>query len=91
MNKVLLAKDPVLLDAYAASLMGYRVEDVEYIKIAEEIGAGCADVNMANVIELNKDTSENKMRPSRQVERLSKYIEEKDACSACYGSLKFMR
>lgn len=87
MNRIILGKDPVLVDAYAAELMGFDLEEVPYIKIAKEIGIGVADINKANIFELNKDYEVTKIKRSRKVERLSKYIEESDACSACYGSL----
>ena len=38
-NCIMVAKDPVLVDAYAASLLGYRPDDIEYIGIAAIVGA----------------------------------------------------
>ena len=37
MNRILASKDPVLTDSYVASLMGYDIEEVPYIKIAAEM------------------------------------------------------
>ncbi|MBZ4645933.1 MAG: uncharacterized protein JG777_1422 [Clostridia bacterium] len=87
MNRVFVGKDPVLIDAYAAELMGFNLNEIPYIQMAERIGVGSADVSKAEIIELNKDCDVRKITRSHKVERLSKYIEEKDACSACYGSL----
>lgn len=87
MNRVIVGKDPVLIDAYAAYLMGYRGDEIEYIAIAESMGVGCADITRAQIIELNKDKLGKRIKPSRRAQSLAKYIEEKDACSACYGSL----
>ncbi|RKD33470.1 DUF362 domain-containing protein [Thermohalobacter berrensis] len=87
MNRLIVGKDPVLLDAYIAELMGYDVEEVPYIKIADDIGVGSANINKANIIELNKDNTVISLTPSRRVEELSKYIMENKACSACYGTL----
>jgi len=77
----------VLMDSYIASNMGYRPYDVNYIKIAEEIGVGSADIENADIIVLDKDESIAKPSPSRKVQRLSQYVNEKDACSACYANL----
>ncbi len=87
MNRIIAGKDPVLVDAYAAHLMGFRIEEVPYIGMAEEIGVGSADLESADIVELNKDNGLRKLTPSRRVQQLSKYIMEDCACSACYGSL----
>lgn len=87
MNRVIVGKDPVLVDTYVAECMGYDKSEVPYIEIAEKIGVGSSRIEKANICELNKDSSGTKIVPSRTVERLAKYIEEKDSCSACYGSL----
>lgn len=88
MNRIIAGKDPVLVDAYAAQLIGYEKDDIPYISLAERLGVGCADVTKAEIIELNQDTSSGKkFEASRQVMALAKYVVEKDACSACYGSL----
>jgi hypothetical protein len=87
MNRVFIGTDPVLIDAYSAQLMGYDLEEVPYIQIAERIGVGSANVEKAEIIELNKDQNVKPLPRSRKIQQLAKYIEEKDACSACYGSL----
>ncbi len=40
MGRIIGGFDPVLIDSYAASLLGYRVDDVPYIRIAKELGVG---------------------------------------------------
>ncbi len=87
MNRIIAGKDPVLIDAYAAQLMGFGIEEVPYIAMAENIGAGSTDLANADIVELNKDTGSRKLKPSRRVQQLSRYIVEDSACSACYGSL----
>ncbi|QZY54957.1 DUF362 domain-containing protein [Crassaminicella profunda] len=88
MDRILLGKDPVLMDSYICELMGYKVEDVPYITQAENIGVGTCDVENAVIKELNQaknriDLSAN----SGTVERLTKNVQAESACSACYGSL----
>jgi uncharacterized protein (DUF362 family) len=87
MNRVIVGQDPVLVDSYVAECMGFDKSEVPYIEIAEKIGVGNSNLEKAKVVELNKDTTGKKIVRSRTVERLAKNIEEKDACSACYGSL----
>ena len=88
MNRIIAGKDPVLVDAYAAQLIGYEKDDIAYISMAEKLGVGSADVAKADIVELNQDTSGGeKFEASRRVASLAKYVMEKDACSACYGSL----
>jgi len=87
MNRIITGKDPVLIDAYAAHLMGFDIEEVPYISIAEAIGVGSADLESAHIIELNKATATTKLTPSRRAQQLARHIVEDAACSACYGSL----
>ncbi len=87
MNRVLLARDPVLLDSYVAELLGYEKEEIPYIAMAEEIGVGRSLKDSSQLIELNRDTSQSIIPKTRHIERLEKYIKEDRACSACYASL----
>ena len=88
MNRVLGFLDPVLCDAYVCDCMGYSPDDVEYIRLAEALGVGSADLSTANIIPLNEDClPDRKMEMPRRVRTLAAYTAPKDACSACYGSL----
>ncbi len=87
MNRIIAGKDPVLIDAYAAHLIGFGIEEIPYITMAEAIGVGSTDLDHADIVELNKDNGRRKMTPTRRVQQLSRYIIEDSACSACYGSL----
>lgn len=50
-NCIMAACDPVLVDAYVCKLLHYSVDDVPYVRMAEEIGAGCADLSQAEILE----------------------------------------
>ena len=67
--------------------MGYRPEDVSYIGLAERLGVGSGDVSQARIILLNEDKSTGKFSMTGRVKRLAGYVEPREACSACYGSL----
>lgn len=88
MNRILGFKDPVLCDAFVCDCMGYSVEDVPYIGLAERLGVGSTDLAGAHVVCINPPTQAGgNFRMARRVQKLAQFTAEKDACSACYGSL----
>ncbi|MCX7781514.1 MAG: DUF362 domain-containing protein [Negativicutes bacterium] len=88
MDRLIAGKDPVLVDAYAASLLGYKSADIEYIGIAEQIGAGSADLGKALIREYNEGLKKgNEFKPSPKAARLARKVTAQEACSACYGGL----
>lgn len=87
MNRILGCKDPVLCDAFVCDCLGYTVDDVRYIRLAEQLGVGMADTSKANLVFLNEDSCLAYPPLTRRVKALSAYTAPKDACSACYGSL----
>lgn len=88
MNRLIGAVDPVLCDAYVCGLIGYDIDDVPYIKMAEKIGVGSADTENSNVIVLSEEKENKiKVRSTNLVRTLARHTDSKAACSACYGSL----
>lgn len=88
MNRILAFRDPVLCDSFAAEIMGYEPYDIEYIRLAEELGVGSADTEKARIYALNREAETVKQAaPKGQAAKLAAYVKAKDACSACYGSL----
>jgi len=87
MNTVILGTDPVLVDSYAATILGYTPEEIDYIPKAQSFGIGNILNENTELIELNKNFSQRTFKPSGIAGRLANYIEEDSACSACYGSL----
>ena len=89
MNRILGLKDPVLCDSFAAEIMGYRPNEVEYLTIAQKLGVGSMDTANAKVIDISSAAMEPSAapQPARRVKKLAQYVSPKDACSACYGSL----
>lgn len=90
MNRILGFRDPVLCDAFVCETMGYQADDVAYIRMAERLGVGSADLSKAKIIALNEDQNpKGAVRMTRRVQELAKYVAPIDACSACYGSLLY--
>lgn len=90
MNRIILGKDPVLVDSYACELLGYDRKEVEYIGLAEKLGVGMGDLNKAKITEINKDSCpREKLEPTEKIKELARWIMAKNACSACYGSLVY--
>ncbi len=88
MNRILGFKDPVLCDSFVCECMGYKTDDVAYIRLAEELGVGSSDLTNANIVSINEPVSTpGNIHMTRRVESLARYAAPKDACSACYGSL----
>ena len=88
MDQVLVGRDPVLVDAYAATALGYEPLTIPYIRLAAELGLGSAQCEQADILVLNRE-----VRPlaaptvSPLARELSRWVEERSACSICYGNL----
>src|SRR6056297_3887092 len=86
MNRIMAAKDPVLIDSYVADLMGYSTSEVEYIDIADQIGVGKKDWKQAEIRELNQKQTVKIEHATGNIKKYASKIRAKDVCSACYGS-----
>ena len=87
LNTMLGGTDSVLVDAYAAGLLGYKPSDIEYITIAERIGVGSTDVSNTEIVYLNSDQRTVQVTRSASVEAAKALADADKACSACYGNL----
>ncbi|MBS6395805.1 MAG: DUF362 domain-containing protein [Clostridiales bacterium] len=87
MNRLFAAADPVLCDAYVCRLLRYETEEVPYIGLAEELGAGSAELSRAEIRELNAPVCGMELPDTRRVMRLAELAQEVESCSACYGYL----
>ncbi len=88
MNRILVGKDPVLIDSYGASLIGYGKDEIDYIGIAESIEIGSSDLDSALITEYETDLKNNtSFQHTSRAALLAEKIEAREACSACYGSL----
>ena len=85
-NCVMAAADPVLTDAYVCELLGFQTDDVPYIKLAEELGCGSADLSALNLITLEGDPRDDLPGNTPPLD-VSDAVEDVDSCSACYAQL----
>lgn len=85
-NVMAAGDDSVLIDAYAAKRLGRSARDIGYIRIAEELGLGSADLSKAEVIELGGEHTD-AAASAGVSEAVKRRIDERGACSACYANL----
>ena len=86
MNRILAARDPVLIDAYVCHLMHYDISDVPYIEMAQALGVGSADISGADIRVCAGDCIQD-IPVSRKVVEVEDIVSEVESCSACYGYL----
>ena len=88
MDRLIGGIDPVLVDSYGASLLGFDATDIKYLPLAEGLGVGSTDLKAAVIHEYRlEDKTQNLFRSGGVEEVLSKYITADAACSVCYGGL----
>ncbi len=85
-NCIMAAKDPVLVDSYVCSLLHYTADDVPYIRIAEELGVGTADLSRLELKVIGAEQDPELPR-SEKVVAVKDAVQEVESCSACYGYL----
>lgn len=87
-NRMYLGTDAVQLDAYGLALMGLTLDDVPYVRLAEQFGGGTAGWSPEDIIELNKPIeTASYPKPRGTVAGLTKDVHENQACSACFAAL----
>ena len=88
-DRIMLGTDPVLLDSYGATLLGYDPQKIEYLRLAASLGIGNFSDANAEICELQpeKRPKTNVKNQSQLVRRFAKHIDEQNACSACYAAL----
>jgi len=85
-GRLFAARDPVLCDTFAAELMAYKPEDIPYIGLAEKLGVGKSGPYVLRELNKNSDAPPSP-KPGGKAQKLSTFINEDSACSACYASL----
>ncbi len=87
-NCVMAARDPVLMDAYVCEQLHYRVDDVPYVRKAEQLGVGSADISRAELTTCRPAPQGlDAMPDEHKVVEVQDAVCEVESCSACYGYL----
>ncbi|NLI91917.1 MAG: DUF362 domain-containing protein [Peptococcaceae bacterium] len=88
MDRIIAGQDPVLIDTYCCSLIGYTKKEIPYIPLAEQLGVGSGDLTRAHIAEYCEELKTGlTFQPSRKAARLAEKVKSSDACSACFGGL----
>ena len=89
-NRIVVGRDPLLLDSYCAELIGYRPDEIGYIFYGKELGIGKYFSRETKLVELNsKNKPAYDARSDRVSDKYKHLIDENAACSACYSSLVY--
>ena len=87
-RRMMLGFDAVQMDVYGCGLMGIDPRRVGYIPLAEKYGAGSMALKEEDVIATNTpEDGPVVLAQSGVVSRLTRNVEQRSACSACYGNL----
>jgi len=87
MHRLICGEDSVLLDAYAATLLGYKPEEIEYIGQATALGVGCDDLSTTDILEINSGFVPMIFRETRSQKPFMQRVRDEQACSVCYANL----
>lgn len=89
LNRIVACDDPVLMDSYAAQLLGYQTDDVKYIQLAQKEGVGRPMDQETELVHIYSDASiaADALQIRQENKKYLKVIDEADACSACYSNL----
>lgn len=87
-DRAMLGSDPVQMDAYCCALLGLDTDEVAYLPLAERYGAGNMNWREEAVVFLNRPAAPVETRADgRLVRELTKNVEQRSACSACFANL----
>ncbi|HHY64720.1 MAG TPA: DUF362 domain-containing protein [Clostridiaceae bacterium] len=87
LNRIALGYDPVLMDCYAAQVLGYEPDRIKYIKLARDEGIGRPLSQDTEIISIYDSHEMNGSRIMQKDKKYLKIVDEADACSACYSNL----
>ncbi|MCD7746429.1 MAG: DUF362 domain-containing protein [Lachnospiraceae bacterium] len=86
-NCIMAALDPVLVDAYVCELLHYTADEVPYVRLAEKLQVGSADIGAAQITTCGPQPEAEELPREHKIVELQDAVSEVDSCSACYGYL----
>lgn len=87
LNRIVLGFDPVLMDCYAAQVLGYKPDEIKYIKLAQDEGIGNPLNDNTEIINIYDSINSEETKIVQKDKKYLKIVDEADACSACYSNL----
>lgn len=88
MDRILIATDPVQLDSFVAATLGFSVDEIKHLVLAQKVGVGSAFKESDEIVELDRSLKPTGLfARNRTIESLKGLVQAKSACSICYGSL----
>jgi uncharacterized protein (DUF362 family) len=88
-NRIIAGRNPVAVDSYCATLIGYRPDEIDYLVYAQELELGELFSANTKVTELNVSNKSICNHATKAAVHYCKFIAEKSACSACYSALVY--
>ncbi len=89
MDRLIIGDDPLLIDMYAANLLGYDYKEIGYINYTLADRMSGFEIDEGKIRQFNSPS--NISIPSEELasaaRNLKRYIKASSACSACYGNL----
>ena len=88
-NRIIVGRDPLIVDSYCAELIGCKPDDIGYLYEAKALGFGEYFSSSTKLTELNVDNKPTQTSPAsrRTTDQYRQHISEDSACSACFSSL----
>lgn len=87
LGTMIAGSDSVLVDTYAAKMLGYTKDNIGYLALAEKIGVGSGDIANAQIVHINSEQEMVQIVRGGELEKAKELIAQKSACSACYSNL----
>ncbi len=85
-DMIVVGKDPVLIDSFAANFLGLEIEDINYLELASQHNLGKFYSADSNVLVLNKDKKPVLAERDKSIiPNIARFIKEDQACSSCYA------
>jgi len=89
-KRIIMGADPLELDSYCATLIGYEPHEIGYIRHATDYGIGKPYSKSSQVEELNAEFKPLvNLKRDRFAHKYRDLITEDSACSACYSALVY--
>ena len=89
-GRIIAGRNPLTVDSYCAELIGYKPDEIAYLKFGREFGVGEYFTPETEIIELNSgDKPKHDLIKENAADRYKSMIDADSACSVCYSALVY--